>query len=164
MFQLTSAAAPIGAQTDVPPAATVAAMSAADVFGAVEDEDHIVVLGGRGPELMCALLRAGATNVTHLRADERPEAASASMVIVPLVSTLDWLAATLPSIRRALSRGGRVAVHAGPTPGSQMVGSQIQIRRMLMLNGARAIHSAGKGQWLCGDLPRQSATLNDCSR
>ena len=80
MFQLSPAAAPIGSGPDVSQAAAVPATLPSDAFGAVEDEDHIVVLGGRGPELMCALLRAGATNVTHLRADERPEAASASPV------------------------------------------------------------------------------------
>src|ERR1700683_4490734 len=81
-----------------------------DAFGAVEDEDHIVVLGGQGPELMCALLRAGAANVTHLRAHERPEAGGASLLIVPRPPSLDWLAAALPSIRRALAEGGRLVV------------------------------------------------------
>jgi hypothetical protein len=155
MFQLSPAAVPIGSGPDVSQAAAVAATIPSNAFGAVEDEDHIVVLGGRGPELMCALLRAGATNVTHLRADERPEAASASMVIVPRVPTIDWLAATLPSIRRALSRGGRLAVHVGTG-----AASQTQIRRMLTLHGVRAIRGAAMGQWLRGELPRQSPSLN----
>jgi hypothetical protein len=119
-----------------------------DALGAVEDEDHIVVLGGQGPELMCALLRAGATNVTHLRAHERPEAGAASMLIVPRPPSLDWLAAALPSIRRALSDGGRLAIHTG-APGT----GQTQIRRMLTLHGFRAIRATAEGRWLSGDLP-----------
>jgi hypothetical protein len=31
-----------------------------DSLGAIEDEEHILVLGRDGPDLMCALLRAGA--------------------------------------------------------------------------------------------------------
>jgi hypothetical protein len=49
-------------------------------LGPIDDEDRVLVLGGPGPELMCALLRAGAPNVTHLRACERAEANSASMI------------------------------------------------------------------------------------
>ena len=61
------------------------------------------MLGNDGPDLMCALLRAGAPNVTDLRSFERPEADSASLVIVPNVPSLDWLANALPRrIRRAL--------------------------------------------------------------
>ncbi len=55
-------------------------------LGAIEDEEHILVLGKDGPDLMCALLRAGATQVTHLRSHERLEADSASLVIVPHVA------------------------------------------------------------------------------
>ena len=105
-------------------------------LGPIEDEDHILVLGGQGPELMCALLHAGATNVTHLRAHERPEAESASLVIVPHVPSVDWLATALPSIRRALTADGRVVVYAGGRPTTQT-----QIRRMLTLHGLGAIHA-----------------------
>jgi len=125
-----------------------------DAFGAVEDEDHILVLGGHGPELMCALLRAGACNVTHLRAHERPDAGCASLVIVPRLPSLDWLAATLPSIRRALGEGGRLAVHAAAPPTTQT-----QIRRMLTLQGFRPIRAAAEGRWLRGDLPPRSRLI-----
>jgi hypothetical protein len=105
------------------------------------------VLGGQGPELMCALLRAGATNVTHLRAHERPEIACASLLIVPLVPSLDWLATALPSIRRALIEGGRLAIDTGPRPDMR-----IQTRRMLTLNGFRATPAAA-GTWLSAGAP-----------
>jgi hypothetical protein len=110
--------------------------SPSDAYGPVEDEDHILVLGGQGPELMCALLRAGATNVTHLCSHERPETASASLLIVPRVPSLDWLAAVLPSIRRALTRQGRLAVQTGP-----LVTTQMQVRRMLTLHGFTEIRA-----------------------
>jgi hypothetical protein len=121
-------------------------------LGAVEDEDHILVLGGQGPELMCALLRAGAANVTHLRAFERPEADSASLVIVPRVNSLDWLATALPSIRRALTAHGRIVVLAGTE-----AGIVTQVRRMLTLHGLSEIHvqTIGDGQVVSAERPRR---------
>jgi hypothetical protein len=103
-------------------------------LGSIEDEDNILVLGGDGPDLMCALLRAGARNVTHLRAFERLEAGSASMVIVPRVRSLDWLDSRLSSIRHALVDNGRLVVCAHPLPINQ-----IRVRRMLNLHGFTAI-------------------------
>jgi len=119
-------------------------------LGPIEDEDHILVLGGQGPELMCALLHAGATNVTHLRGHERPEPDSASLVIVPRIPSLDWLATALPSIRRALTSGGRLVLHA-----SGQVATQAQIRRMLTLLGLTAIHARATpdGHVLSAALP-----------
>jgi hypothetical protein len=123
-----------------------------EAFGPVEDEDHILVLGGQGSELMCALIRAGATNVTHLRAFERPEADSASLVIVPWVASLDWLATALPSIRRALSAQGRIVLLAG-----SQAKTVAQIRRMLTLHGLSAIHtqSTEDGQVVSAERPRR---------
>jgi len=123
-----------------------------DAFGPVEDEDHILVLGGQGPELMCALLRAGAANVTYLRAYERPEADSASLAIVPRVNSLDWLATALPSIRRALTAQGRIVLLAGTQPVTVT-----QIRRMLTLHGLSAIkvQTTGDGQVISAERPRR---------
>jgi hypothetical protein len=124
-------------------------------LGSVEDEDHILVLGGPGPELMCALLRAGASNVTHLRACERTEANSVSMIVVPRIPSLDWLATVLPSLRRTLTARGRIVLIAD---GQRM--TQIQIRRMLTLQGLSAIRArpTSDGQVVIAERPiRQSA-------
>jgi hypothetical protein len=85
---------------------------------------------------MCALIRAGAASVTHLCAHERPDTASASLLIVPRVPSPDWLAAALPSIRRALTQQGRVAIQDGP-----LGTMQTQIRRMLTRHGFVDIHA-----------------------
>src|SRR5580704_12405350 len=77
-----------------------------DSLGAIEDEEHILVLGRDGPDLMCALLRAGAPQVTHLCWHDRLEAGSASLVIVPHAPSLDWLEGALSPIRRALLANG----------------------------------------------------------
>ena len=121
-------------------------------LGAVDDEDHILLLGEDGPDLMCALLRAGAPHVSHLRNPERLEADSASLVIVPRVNSLDWLATALPSIRRALTVHGRIVVLAGGHPCSVT-----QIRRMLTLHGMSAIHvrTTREGQVVSAERPHR---------
>ncbi len=96
----------------------------------VEDESHILVIGKDGLNLMCALLRAGAAQVTHLCSHERPEADSASLAIVPNVPSVDWLASALPTIRRALHVNGRLVLSAAAYPTIQQ-----SVRRILVLNG-----------------------------
>ena len=107
-----------------------------DSLGAIEDEEHIVVLGRDGPDLMCALLRAGAPQVTHLRSHDRLEADSASLVIVPHVPSLDWLESALSPIRRALFANGRLALCVDALPTVQN-----RVRRLLRLHGFTAIRA-----------------------
>jgi hypothetical protein len=108
-----------------------------EALGEIEDESHVLVLGRDGPDLMCALLRAGAPQVTHLRSYERLEADSASLVIVPHVPSLDWLEGALSPIRRALFTNGRLAVCLGPLPNTHN-----RVARMLTLHGFTAIRAS----------------------
>lgn len=127
-----------------------------DNLGAIEDEASIVVLGRDGPDLMCALLRAGAPQVTHLCSHERLEPDSASMVIVPRVASIDWLEITLSPVRRALVANGRLAVCVDPT-------TQARVRRVLTLHGFTSIR-AGRGAGrlvLSADVPAFS--LRQCA-
>jgi hypothetical protein len=119
-----------------------------ETLGTIEDEDHILVVGKDGPELMCALLHAGATQVTHLCRHQRPEADSASLVIVPNAVSLDWLAGALPAIRRALIPAGRLVVSVATQAGNP-------IRRMLVSHGFTAIRTRNVGdrQVFSAELP-----------
>ena len=108
-----------------------------EALGEIEDENHILVLGRDGPDLMCALLRAGAPQVTHFRSYERLEADSTSLVIVPHVPSLDWLEGALSPIRRALFANGRLAVCVDPLPNTQN-----RVARMLKLHGFTAIRAS----------------------
>ena len=90
-----------------------------DCLGSSEDEASIIVLGRDGPDLMCALLRAGAPHVTHLCAHAHLESESASLVIVPRLPSLTWLDGALSSLRRALVASGRLAVCIDPLPATQ---------------------------------------------
>jgi hypothetical protein len=136
LTHVRAAAAPDRAPPSLPLKPPEPGSSLLDSLGAVKDEDHILVLGGNGPDLMCALLRAGAAQVTHLRSFERPEADSASLVIVPKVPSVDWLASALPRIRRALMVNGRVAICVDIVPTLENA-----LRRMLTLHGFVAIHA-----------------------
>jgi len=108
-----------------------------EVLEDIEDESHVLVLGRDGPDLMCALLRAGVPQVTHLRSYERLEADSASLVIVPHVLSLDWLEGALSPIRRALFANGRLAACVDPLPATQN-----RVARMLTLHGFTAIRAS----------------------
>lgn len=116
----------------------------------IEDEDNILVIGQDGPDLMCALMRAGAAQVTHLRSLERPEADSASLAIVPHVPSIDWLSNALPAIRRALHANGRLVVSLAAQPITQNL-----LRRVLATHGFTAVRSrrARTGQVLTAELP-----------
>ena len=129
-----------------------------DSLGAIEDEGQIIVLGRDGPDLMCALLRAGASQVMHLCSHERLEAEIASLLIVPQVPTLDWLEGALSPIRRALIANGRLAICVDPSPTTQN-----RVRRMLALHGfssMRASRAAGR-QVLRAEVPAFS--LRQCA-
>jgi hypothetical protein len=121
-----------------------------DSLGIIEDEGNIIVLGRDGPDLMCALLRAGAPQVTHLCSHERLDADSASLVIIPQLSSPDWLESHLPSIRRALAANGRFAVCVDP-----LVGTPNRVRRILTQHGFVAIRaSRATGRTvLCAEVP-----------
>jgi hypothetical protein len=105
-------------------------------LGSIQHEWHIVVLGYGGLDLMCALLRAGAPKVTHLCSHGRLEAESASQVIVPRASSLEWLEAALPRIRRALITNGCLVLFVDPLPTTRT-----RVERMLKLHGLSAVRA-----------------------
>ena len=98
--------------------------------------EHVVVFG-RGLDLICALLHAGAAEATLRCSHERLEPQMASLVIVPALSSTDWLAAALPHIRRTLVATGRLVLEIGPPAGQQQENA---IRRQLKLHGFCAVH------------------------
>jgi hypothetical protein len=147
---IRAAAAPRRAPPAPPPPPPEPGAGLLENLGMIEDEDHILVIGKDGPDLMCALLRAGATQVTHLCPHERPEAGSASLVIVPRVASIEWLASALPAIRRALMANGRLVVSVAAEPAAHN-----PVRRMLALHGLTAIRtrSAAGRQVFSAELP-----------
>src|SRR5271166_4024344 len=145
-----AAVAPRRAPPSLPPQPPEPWAALLDSLGAIEDEEHILVLGRDGPDLMCALLRAGAPQVTHVCSYERLETGSASLVLVPHVPSLDCLESALSLIRRALLANGRLAVCIDSLPTTQN-----RVRRMVTLHGftaIRASRAAGR-QVLSAEVP-----------
>jgi len=121
-----------------------------DQLDGIEGEDHILVIGQDGPDLMCALMRAGATHVTHLRSHDWSEADSASLAIVSHVPSIDWLSNALPSIRRALHANGRIVLSLAARPITRNL-----LHRLLALHGFTAVNTRriGGSQTLTAELP-----------
>ena len=124
--------------------------------GEIENEEHIILLGRDGPDLMCALLRRGAPNVTHLCSHERLESESASMVIVPRTASSDWLEGALPSIRRALIPNGRLVVAVDAVPSMQTsIARRLKLQAFASVRAVRAAgHSALIAEVPTHGLPR----------
>jgi len=133
----------------VPPVDPARALRSA--LGEVRDE-AVLVISSRGLEVMCDLIRRGARSVTLLRTAERPEAASASLVVVPEAPSLEWLACVLGHARRALLPTGRLVLRVGALAGRQLAA---QITRMLRVHGYTAIvaRQAGDQLLLQAELP-----------
>ena len=129
-----AAVAPRRAPPSFPPEPTEPWAALLDALGSIEDEGNIIVLGKDGLDVMCALLRAGAPQVAHLRSHERLEAHGASMAIIPQTPSLDWLEDTLTAIRHALAANGRLIVCA-----DRLSSTQTRIRSMLTRRGFSGI-------------------------
>lgn len=107
-----------------------------EALGAIEGEWHVLLIGNGSVDVMCALLRAGASKVTHLRSHERLEAESASLAIVPRVASFEWLESALVSNRHAMIANGWVAVCVDAFPSTQT-----RVARLLKLHGFSAIRA-----------------------
>jgi hypothetical protein len=110
----------------------------------VRDEE-VLVIGSHGLEVMCDLLRRGARSVTLLRMDKRPEAHSASLVVVPDAPAIERLACVLGHARRALLPTGRLVLRVGGLAGRQLTA---QITGMLRTHGYAAIVAQQSGDEL----------------
>lgn len=129
---------------DQPPASNDPAIALQSVLGEVRDEE-VLVIGRQGLEVTCDLIRRGARSVTLLRTDKRPEAGSASLVVVPEAPSMEWLACVLGHARRALLPTGRLVLRVGTLAGRQLVA---QITRMLRVHGYTAIEARQSGTQL----------------
>ena len=105
-----------------------------DCLGDVAGE-HALVLG---PDLgiMCALIRRGCLEVTELRQNDRPDARTADLAILPSIGSTDAAACAIAHARRGLAMSGRIVVRTVADPSGRL--SQA-IRSMLQMHGFSSI-------------------------
>ena len=98
---------------------------------------HRALVLGRGAlDVMCGLIRAGAAEVTELCRNDRPEAASADVVVVPDLATDQLAPGIIERARRALVGAGRIVLRCPIDPSGRLIRS---VNRALRLHGFSAV-------------------------
>ncbi len=111
--------------------------------GDVADE-RVLIVGPDGPDTMCALIRRGARQVTALRHADRPEAASADLVVAPHLGSVADAEAVLTFTRRALAPFGRVVL-VMPTEKADALARRVA--RMLPNHALSLVRARRVGAW-----------------
>lgn len=125
-----AAAAPVPIDDDPDPALL-------NLIGEMDGE-HVLLVGSNVLELMCALLRRGAGEVTLLRPTVRPEPRTVDLAIIARVGSLDAAVTAIGHARRALTAAGRIVLGVGADPSGRLAQG---LRRMLRLHGFSAIRA-----------------------
>jgi hypothetical protein len=107
-------------------------------------DDRVLVVGPDGLDAMCALIRQGAPQVTALRHAERPEAASADLMVAPHVETMAEAEGLLASTRRALAPFGRVVLVLPTQKADQLAR---HVARMLPTYALSLVRARRVGAW-----------------
>jgi hypothetical protein len=111
--------------------------------GDVSDE-RVLIVGPDGPDTMCALIRRGARQVTALRHADRPEAASADLVVAPHIGSASDAQAVLAFTRRALAPFGRVVLILPTQKGDELAR---RVARMLPNHALSLVRARRVGAW-----------------
>lgn len=86
----------------------------------LKDSDRIpnrrVLLLGQDIEIICQLIRQGCDEVTESTGRKRPEIASADIVIIVRIETIQAAATAIVNARFALLGGGRLIMRTGINP------------------------------------------------
>jgi hypothetical protein len=142
----------VHAQTalEPPPAAALLA-ACGDVSG-----ERVLIVGPDGLDPMCALIRQGARQVTALRHADRPEAASADLVIAPHIETEAEALGLLGFARRALAPFGRVVLML-PTEKADRLARRVA--RMLPEHALSLVRARRVGAWTLIAAERPYSTI-----
>jgi hypothetical protein len=95
--------------------ATILLAAIGDIVG-----ERAVILGQGAVDVMCALIRAGAPEVTELAHSARLDANSVDLMVVPNVASLDQAEATIRQARRALASAGRLVLRFPNDPAAHL--------------------------------------------
>lgn len=99
-------------------------------------DSRISLIGPHTLELLCALLRRGTADVSATRLNDRPQAGTADIAIIPHVDAPECLEQAIAHARRALTPLGTIAIHLAVHPGDAL---SLQAGRLLLLHGFTAV-------------------------
>ena len=102
------------------------------------EHTRVLLIGSDTLELMCALIRRGCVSVATLRPLDRPERASADLVIIPHAAATKCADAVLAHARWALVPLGSLVLRLPGSPPS-LIGQQLG--RSLRLHGFSSIRT-----------------------
>ncbi len=104
--------------------------------------EHALIIGPHTLELMCALLRRGAAEVSLLRHDVRPERATADLVVATEIGSPEQASSAVVHARRALVASGRLILCTNADPTGRLARL---VARMLPLHGISAVRTRRAG-------------------
>ena len=134
-----------------PPAGVDPDTAVLQLAGEVRNE-HALIIGPNALDLMCALIRRGATEATLLRQGVRPERATADLTVATEVASLEQAISVLDHARRALTASGRLILRITADPTERLAK---RVATMLRLQGFSAVRArrAGDRTLVTGVLP-----------
>jgi hypothetical protein len=119
--------------------------------GEVRDE-HVLIIGPRGLEIMCALLREGAAEAILLRDGMRRDSGPADLAIVTEAGSLDRMATTINLARHALGAAGRIILRIATDPTQRLARAAARTLKMSGFSAVR-IRAIGGCAFVAGEIP-----------
>jgi hypothetical protein len=114
--------------------------------------EHVLIMGGSALEVMCALQRKGASEVTLLRQGVRPEQHTADLVIAAAVASLEHAASAMAHATRALTESGRIILRTVADPTGRLAQAIARMFRLQGFSGVR-VRPTGEGALVVGSRP-----------
>jgi hypothetical protein len=114
--------------------------------------EHALIIGPHALELMCALLRRGAAEVSLLRHDVRPERATADLAVATEIGSQEQALSAMAHARRALVASGRLILRINADPTGRLAKLVAQMLRLHGFSAVRTRH-AGDRTLVTGTLP-----------
>ncbi len=132
----------VGTRTASPPTARAIPLSyEAALRQSIGDPagERVVIVGHDTLDLMCAMIRQGAAEVTRLRLRERPDAHEADLAILIGLCSAHEASCAIMQARRALAPTGRIVVGVSSSQLTQEVAATLRTQ------GFADVHVTGDG-------------------
>ena len=104
--------------------------------------EHALIIGPNALELMCAMIRRGAAEVSLLRQGVRPERATVDLAVATEIASPEQALSAMTQARRALVASGRLILRTNADPTGRLAKL---VAQMLRLQGFSAVRARGAG-------------------